>query len=279
MANKRFRLSIAALFILALSGLGVNVKTASIEMMPAVAQITVSFSGKAHRDGVNIRSAPSTSSSIVGRLQPNEQVNFDAWTYGDIVNDVWTGQPDARWYRVPGKGWVASAVIAGNAPDSTQLPGNPPPGRRPDFGKREYRQDNPLWQAGFAPKSVNPPIYRMSNPVAQGNCTWYASGRSKELGRNASNVNRLTADAGNWDDQARAARISMSKTPSVGAIAQWEAANNNGFGHVAVVERVNGDGTILISESSYVLRSPSSWDFLYRTRTVRADNPSIYILP
>ncbi|MEM7579889.1 MAG: CHAP domain-containing protein [Cyanobacteria bacterium P01_A01_bin.80] len=155
----------------------------------------------------------------------------------------------------------------------------PAPTGQPDFGKREYRQDNPLWKAGFAPKSVNPPVYSMSNPNAKGNCTWYASGRAKELGRNASNVNKLVADAGRWDNQAREKGILTSKTPQVGAIAQWEAANNNGFGHVAVVERVNGDGTILISESSYALSSPSSWDFLYRTRTISANEPSTFILP
>jgi hypothetical protein len=55
------------------------------------------------------RSAPSLNAAAVGRLQPNERVNFDAWTYGDVVNDVWIGQPDARWYRVPGRGWVATA--------------------------------------------------------------------------------------------------------------------------------------------------------------------------
>lgn len=155
----------------------------------------------------------------------------------------------------------------------------PAPTGQPDFEKREYRQDNPLWRAGFAPKSVNPPVYSMSNPNAKGNCTWYASGRSKELGRNASNVNKLVADAGRWDNQAREKGILMSKTPQVGAIAQWEAVKNNGFGHVAVVERVNGDGTIVISESGYSNVSGTPSDYLYKTRTISANEPSTFILP
>jgi surface antigen len=144
---------------------------------------------------------------------------------------------------------------------------------QPDFGKREYRQDNPFWNAGFAPKSVQPPVYSMPNPNAKGNCTWYASGRAKELGRNPSRVNLLTKNASEWDDQARASGIPMSKTPQVGAIAQWES------NHVAVVEKVNGDGTIVISESSYSNVSNSALDFLYKTRTIQANQPSTFILP
>ncbi|KYC40829.1 hypothetical protein WA1_24720 [Scytonema hofmannii PCC 7110] len=166
-----------------------------------------------------------------------------------------------------------SAVVIGNSGSTPISIG------QPDFNKKEYRQDNPLWKAGFAPKSVDPSVYSMSNPNAKGNCTWYASGRVKELGRNTNLVNQLVADANQWDDQARAAGIQTSRTPQVGAIAQWEANNNNGFGHVAVVEKVNGDGTVVISESSYSATSGSSWDFLYRTRTISANSPSTYLLP
>jgi pimeloyl-ACP methyl ester carboxylesterase len=84
-------------------------------------------------------------------------------------------------------------------------------------------------------------------------------------------LSNLTSNADRWDDQARAAGIYMSRTPQVGAIAQWES------GHVAVVERVNSDGTILISESSYSPVSGSSYDYLYNTRTISAASPSTYI--
>jgi hypothetical protein len=81
--------------------------------------VSVNFSATAAPEGVNIRSAPSLSASIVGRLSPNQRVNFDAWTYGDTVNDRWTGRPDRRWYRIAGtNNWVASAVVNGNAPGS-----------------------------------------------------------------------------------------------------------------------------------------------------------------
>lgn len=148
----------------------------------------------------------------------------------------------------------------------------PNPGT-PDFTLSVYRQDNPFWRSGYAPKSTNPPFYSMGNPNAKGNCTWYANGRAKQLGRNAARVDKMTGNASQWDDQARAAGIGLSRTPQVGAIAQWET------NHVAVVERVNSDGTILISESSYSDQSGTTWDYLYKTRTISASVPSTFILP
>jgi surface antigen len=83
----------------------------------------INFSGKAANSGVNIRSGPSTTSSIIGRLNPGQQVNFDAWTYGSVEKDLWLGTNDARWYRIAGtNNWVASAVVYGNAPGSTPMP-------------------------------------------------------------------------------------------------------------------------------------------------------------
>lgn len=58
----------------------------------------------------------------MGRIAPNQRINFDAWTFGDVVNDFWTGSPDARWYRIAGTNqWVASAVVNGNAPGSRPM--------------------------------------------------------------------------------------------------------------------------------------------------------------
>jgi len=87
----------------------------------------VNFTGRAAPAGVNIRSGPSLNSPVIGRLAPNQTVNFSGWTYGDVVTDIWLGTPDARWYRLRDRvngqvGWAASAVIYGNAPGSTPRP-------------------------------------------------------------------------------------------------------------------------------------------------------------
>jgi murein DD-endopeptidase MepM/ murein hydrolase activator NlpD len=79
----------------------------------------VNFSGKTTNDRTNIRSAPSTNSSIVGSITPNTSIRFDGWAYGTSVPDLWNGKPDRRWYRIAGTNqWVASAVVYGNAPNS-----------------------------------------------------------------------------------------------------------------------------------------------------------------
>lgn len=79
----------------------------------------VNFSARAASIGVNIRTAPSISASIVRRTGGNESLNFDGWQYSESVPDLWTNQPDRRWYRIAGtNNWVASAVVLGNAPGS-----------------------------------------------------------------------------------------------------------------------------------------------------------------
>jgi subtilisin family serine protease/surface antigen len=223
--------------------------------------------------GANVRSGPSTTFSRVGFRNHRDTVTFDAWTYGERITDVQLGTPDERWYRIAGttNQWIASALINGNAPGSTPLPRTQPITSPVNWNSPAYRQNNPLWRAGFAPRSVNPPIYSMSNPNAKGNCTWYANGRLRELGYSSTDLDRLVGNAADWDNQAQAAGIPISRTPTVGSIAQWES------NHVAVVEQVNSDGTIVISESSYWPTSPHQFDYLYNRRTISTTNPSRYI--
>lgn len=79
---------------------------------------------------------------------------------------------------------------------------------------------------------------------ALGNCTWYAWGRAYEI--LGSKPQLSTGNAGDWYYYNSSNEIYgySSNAPKVGAIACWE-------NHVAVVEKVNSDGTIMISESSY----------------------------
>jgi surface antigen len=80
---------------------------------------SVNFTGVTSSNRTNVRSAPGTGASIIGYINPNTRVSFDAWTYSTAVNDLWTGRPDRRWYRITGtQYWVASATINGNAPGS-----------------------------------------------------------------------------------------------------------------------------------------------------------------
>jgi surface antigen len=135
---------------------------------------------------------------------------------------------------------------------------------RPQF----YTTGNIFSQSSYGSNLVDGYSYR------EGNCTWYAHGRVKELGGNPAALNSMYGNANQWHQQlSNGSQIVYSPQP--GDIAQW---TSNGQNHVAVVERVNGDGTITISESDYI----SNWDgggagSLHRVRTISASNPDRYI--
>ena len=85
------------------------------------------------------------------------------------------------------------------------------------------------------------------NRYDYGYCTWYAYNRRAQLGRP---IGSFWGNATTWDDYARGSGYLVSGTPSVGAVMQndWQAG---GYGHVAVVESVNEDGSIVVSEMNW----------------------------
>ncbi|NJL91032.1 MAG: CHAP domain-containing protein [Coleofasciculaceae cyanobacterium SM2_1_6] len=108
------------------------------------------------------------------------------------------------------------------------------------------------------------PFFPYNAPVSVGgtggltaNCTWYASGRIKEMGGNTAALASMLGNANQWHNQLSNG-ATISSTPRVGDIAQWSV---NGENHVAVVEKVNADGSIIISESNYA-------GMLHHTRTI-----------
>jgi surface antigen len=81
------------------------------------------------------------------------------------------------------------------------------------------------------------PASSAGNRYVPGNCTWYVKNRRPDLPNNL-------GDAGTWVARARAQGLPTGSVPKVGAVGQSP-------GHVVYVERVNGDGTILISDMNY----------------------------
>ncbi len=107
--------------------------------------------------------------------------------------------------------------------------------------------------------------YANGNTYAYGYCTWYAYNRRIQMGLSLpSNL----GNANTWDDRARMAGYRVDRTPSVGAIFQTDAGY---YGHVGVVERVNGDGTIEVSEMNN--RAYGGWG---KTNTRTITNPGDY---
>ena len=86
----------------------------------------------------------------------------------------------------------------------------------------------------------------VGNRYAAGNCTWYAYERRLQLGRP---IGSFWGHAKAWSASARAAGLVVNNVPAPGAIIQnvW---GGYGYGHVGIVERVDGQN-IYVSDMNY----------------------------
>lgn len=97
-----------------------------------------------------------------------------------------------------------------------------------------------------------------SNGYDYGWCTWHAANRRIEAGR------PIPSNLGNaisWLSLARKAGLPTGGEPQAGAVVYHK--NIGGMGHVAYVEKVNADGSALVSDMNY----PSWGRVTYRTVT------------
>ncbi|MBM7616659.1 surface antigen [Weissella uvarum] len=97
-----------------------------------------------------------------------------------------------------------------------------------------------------------------SNTYPAGQCTWFVKNALPWVGNNWGN-------AVNWPASAAAAGFKVDGTPAAGSVVVFShgAGINPAYGHVAVVDSVNPDGTIKISEGNYA-------GLAYHTRTISA---------
>lgn len=89
------------------------------------------------------------------------------------------------------------------------------------------------------------PVFAHSNLYDYGQCTWYVFNKRASMGKG---ISTYWWHARNWANGAIKDGYTVNRTPAYGAIAQ---TSDGYYGHVAFVERVNGDGTILVSEMNY----------------------------
>lgn len=105
----------------------------------------------------------------------------------------------------------------------------------PDESNAYYYADNPFYQSGYG----------------MPNCTAYAWGRFYELSGERPKLS--TGNAENWYGYSDG--YSRGQTPKLGAVICWrkgEVGNgDDGAGHVAIVEQINADGSIVTSESGW----------------------------
>lgn len=123
---------------------------------------------------------------------------------------------------------------------------------RPEAGNRCYiRKDS----GGLNPAIKGYPTDAQNDVLA--NCVGYAVGRySLELG--GPMLRPVNAEL--FIQYAQKDGLTIEQTPSLGACMVWQGGSTqqagDGAGHVAIVEQINPDGSIITSESGYGAKKP-----------------------
>lgn len=126
-----------------------------------------------------------------------------------------------------------------------------PDGVLPDNERPGYVA--PRAQAVTTTATTSAPAYnsyataQAGNRYSYGYCTWYVYNRRAELGMP---IGSFWGNASSWAYMARSAGYRVDNTPAVYSIMQ-DSYSAGGYGHVAVVEAVYPDGSILVSEMNY----------------------------
>lgn len=128
---------------------------------------------------------------------------------------------------------------------------------KPESGNKYY---NTHASGGYAVGAIKGyPLQAGTDILA--NCVGYAAGRFNEIiGAGCWKYLTYPPDAENFVDVAKAQGLKTGTEPQLGAIIVWAKGKTwtigDGAGHVAVVEKINADGSIITSESGYGCANP-----------------------
>lgn len=106
----------------------------------------------------------------------------------------------------------------------------------------------------------------VGNKYAYGNCTWWVYERRAAIGRP---VGSFWGNGGSWAFSGAAAGFAVNNTPAVGAV----LVESGSPGHVAIVESLNPDGSIVISEMN---NSAYGGFNIVNNRTISAGQAGLY---
>jgi surface antigen len=196
---------------------------------------------------------------VPAEVQQNQDYTYNYETNGDSYSYYWYyGNTDGSQYANEYGSNTAQAQTQAPAAQSQQSTPAPAVSEAPaqDVQAPAVTQSQTS-QDVQAPAVVETPAAASSSSFSGGTnfypggeCTWYAFERRAELGKA---VSGSWGNASSWAGQASAQGLTVNNSPSVGAIIQSPAYSNGayGMGHVGVVESVNGDGSITISEMNW----------------------------
>ncbi len=152
----------------------------------------------------------------------------------------------------------------------------------------QYFRDRPQFymQQGnpFARNGLGSTVLGHNSYKKEGNCTWYAYGRLKELGFTPEDILLPPGqqNAKQWGGvRKNGARVlNSNETPQVGDVAQYFGGN---YGHVAIVEKVE-NGRVYLSQSNYLTDNDGDVDgdgiyagTFHAIVNYSVNNPSRYI--
>ena len=122
---------------------------------------------------------------------------------------------------------------------------------KPESGNKYY---NTIANGGYSGAIVGQPTDKGCNVLA--NCVGYAAGRFNEIiGQGRFVYFNYPPNAEDFYDTGVSQGLKVGKEPKLGAIIVWAKGktwtSSDGAGHVAVVEEIKADGSIVTSESGY----------------------------
>lgn len=125
---------------------------------------------------------------------------------------------------------------------------------KPETGNKYYNRR----PAGYSTAILGKPTDAGCNVLA--NCVGYAVGRFHEIANRPAFDLIDPVNAENLYANAQAHGLRVGQNPELGALIVWQKGatldGSDGAGHVAVVEEIKADGTIITSESGYNCANP-----------------------
>ena len=126
---------------------------------------------------------------------------------------------------------------------------------RPEAGNKYYIRKA---SGGYSTAILGKPTDKDCNVLA--NCVGYAVGRFHEIANRPQFDLIDPINAENLFANAQAHGLKTGNTPALGALIVWQKGAtlkpDDGAGHVACVEQINADGSIITSESGYNAAKP-----------------------
>lgn len=165
-----------------------------------------------------------------------------------------------QYARQQAQAQAQAARIATQQQGYTRPPaGAPAPVSAPSVNNNRRRTADNKW---------GHPTGDVGNAYPFSQCTWWVYIRRHQLGLPCGSY---FGNGGQWANSARALGYQVNHTPSVGAIAVFAPGQDGAspiYGHVAVVERVDSDGSIITSNCGAVMNGRIYYEHIYNTSNI-----------